>query len=71
MIINESLINSDAIIFNKKDIELYEKSLDKLNNDDAPIFKKKDENFLLEFASFFVVQNDYKYRSQKVIIILL
>jgi hypothetical protein len=71
LIINESLINSDAIKFNKKDIESYNNSLMKENMNESVVMKEEKDYFLLKFTSIFVVQNDYKYRTLKVKIINL
>jgi len=68
IIINESLINSDAIKFNEKDLLYYKESLTKEKNDNLPLVsKEKKDDYLLKFTSIFVVQNDYKYRTLKVI----
>jgi len=71
LIINESLINSDAIKFNQKDIESYNNSLMKENMNESVVTKEEKDYFLLKFTSIFVVQNDYKYRTLKVKIINL
>jgi len=70
LIINESLINSDAIKFNQKDIESYNNSL-MIDMNESVVTKEEKDYFLLKFTSIFVVQNDYKYRTLKVKIINL
>ena len=67
IIINESLIISDAIKFNINDKESYNKSLLVEDNQNLNfVHKEEKDNFLLKFTSAFVVQNDYKYRTLRV-----
>ena len=61
-------MNSNAIKFEENEYIQNNLNKDKLFIEEAIIENKIDlkENFLLKFISFYVVQNDYKYRNMKV-----